>query len=137
MGVSQSSELDDRPDHGIRHVANLDEFNAALKEAEACDSLVVVDYNAEWCGPCRRIAPRFAALASEFRDTIFLNVDVDQAHEVAALYGITTIPTFHAFRAGQLVDQARGANPFAMRSIVVKNQPQPRTNQRAAAPKPQ
>ncbi len=57
-------------------IATKEEFDAALKEAGS--KLVVVDFTASWCGPCQQIAPVFKGLAQEFKDVVFLKVDVDE-----------------------------------------------------------
>ena len=63
-------------DGSLDMIATKEEFDAALKEAGS--KLVVVDFTASWCGPCQQIAPVFKGLAQEFKDVVFLKVDVDE-----------------------------------------------------------
>jgi thiol-disulfide isomerase/thioredoxin len=63
-------------DGALEMISTKEEFDAALKDAGS--KLVVVDFTASWCGPCQQIAPVFKALAQEFKDVVFLKVDVDE-----------------------------------------------------------
>ena len=86
----------------------------------ATEGLVMVDFWAEWCGPCRAIAPVLEELAeaSEGRVTL-MKVNVDESHGLAARYGIQSIPTILFFKAGTVVDRVIGAAPKAvLRDIV-------------------
>jgi len=81
---------------------------------------VVVDFWAEWCGPCRAIAPVLEEMAeaSEGRVTL-MKVNVDENPGLAARYGIRSIPTILFFKEGALVDRVVGAAPRAVLQDVV------------------
>ena len=86
----------------------------------ATEGLVMVDVWAEWCGPCRAIAPVLEELAeaSEGRVTL-MKVNVDENHGLAARYAIRSIPTIVFFKQGAVVDRVVGAAPKAvLRDIV-------------------
>ncbi|KAI8070451.1 Allergen Cop c 2 [Gongronella butleri] len=85
---------------------NLEEFNTLI----ASDKLVVIDFYATWCGPCKLISPKFEKLVDEYPDVIFAKVDVDEAADVAAEVGVRAMPTFMFFRKGAKVDEVVGAN---------------------------
>lgn len=70
---------------------------------------VVVDVYADWCGPCRALAPLLEQLAEHFADRLrFAKVNLDQEPEIAAAYGVQAVPTLLFFRDGRLVDRVVG-----------------------------
>ena len=73
---------------------------------------VLVDFWAEWCAPCRMLAPTVAAIAEHYGDAIsVVKLNVDDNPSTAQRYGIKGIPTLILFREGKMVDRLVGANP--------------------------
>lgn len=88
--------------------------NNNFAELLQSEKLVVVDFWATWCGPCRMVAPIVEEIADQFADkAIVAKVDVDEMGELAQRYRIMNIPTLMLFKQGQLVDKAIGARPKA------------------------
>jgi thioredoxin 1 len=76
------------------------------------DVPVLVDFYADWCGPCHVIAPAIEALSNEFEGKVkFVKVDVDANQEVASRYEIMSIPTIMLFENGKVEDSIIGAHP--------------------------
>ena len=73
---------------------------------------VVVDFWAEWCAPCRQIAPIVKELAGEYGDQVkIVKMDIDSNPATPGQYGVRAIPTILAFKDGQVVEQITGARP--------------------------
>ena len=76
---------------------------------------VLIDFWAEWCGPCKMIAPRVEELAKEYDGKLKVGkVDVDSNQQVSMQFGIRSIPTLLIFKQGKVVDQLVGAVPKRM-----------------------
>lgn len=83
-----------------------------FKDILATDKLVMVDFWATWCGPCRAIAPVVEELAAEYEGrAVIAKCNVDECQEVPVQYGIRNIPTLLFFKGGELVDKMVGAAP--------------------------
>ena len=94
--------------HFLRTLAD---FQSCIQE----NALVVVDFTASWCGPCRFIAPKFEEMSHEFEQVVFVKVDVDDNEETSAHMGVQAMPTFMFFKHGKKVGECRGANEAAVR----------------------
>ncbi|CAE6493451.1 MAG: thioredoxin [Candidatus Nitrosotenuis sp.] len=88
-------------------VVDLDSSN--FDHVVSSNNLVLVDFWAEWCGPCRMMHPVFTRMAKKYRHIKFARVNVDNSQDIAIRFGVQSIPTFIMFRAGQAVDRMIGA----------------------------
>ena len=86
-----------------------EEFNDTINDNE----IVLVDFWASWCGPCKQFAPTFAASSEEHPDVTYVKVDTEAQQELAAAAEIRSIPTLMAFKKGKLVFNKAGALPPA------------------------
>ena len=86
--------------------------NTSFDELLQSEKLVIVDFWATWCGPCRMLSPLLDEVEEEMADKIeVVKVNVDDADEIAMRYRIMSIPTLLFFKNGQMVDRSVGAMP--------------------------
>ena len=86
--------------------------NTSFDELLVSEKLVIVDFWATWCGPCRMLSPLLDEVEAEMADKVeVVKVNVDDADEIAMRYRIMSIPTLLFFKNGQMVDRTVGAMP--------------------------
>ncbi|KAI4858720.1 thioredoxin [Hypoxylon rubiginosum] len=86
-------------------------------------TIVVTDFYADWCGPCKMIAPTFESLSTKYSKPgriTFCKVDVDNQQPIAQSHGVSAMPTFLIFKNGSVIETIRGANPPALTAAVEK-----------------
>lgn len=101
----------------IEGLSNLDEIIE-----KSGDKLIVIDFFATWCGPCKMIAPQYEELSKEKTSVVFLKVDVDDNEEIAAKYGIQSMPTFIFIKNNEVVHQFAGASIIKLKEAIEKYQ---------------
>lgn len=92
----------------VHQVESEEDYDQQLINAGS--KLVVVDFFATWCGPCKKISPAFADLHTVFPDVVYLKVDVEIASEVSDRYKIRAMPTFLFVHDGKELDRQTGAD---------------------------
>ena len=84
-----------------------------FEEVKNSDKLVLLDFYADWCGPCRMVAPILHEIAEERPDVIVGKINVDNEEELAMQFGVYSIPTLVVMKNGSIVRQSSGARPKA------------------------
>ncbi|KAL8168294.1 hypothetical protein V2J09_009793 [Rumex salicifolius] len=102
-------------------VHSVDSWNELLQSANDSKKLMVVDFTATWCGPCRMMAPVLTDLAQKLPNVIFVKVDVDELKSVATDWAIEAMPTFMFLREGSILDKVVGAKKEELQNTVSKH----------------
>ena len=87
----------------LKHI-NSEEFRKMVENKED----FIVDFYADWCGPCKMMAPIFEECAERYNDKVFCKVNVDESGDIASEYGVMSIPMFLIFKEGQPVKKQLG-----------------------------
>ncbi|KAL8408047.1 hypothetical protein RB594_006739 [Gaeumannomyces avenae] len=98
----------------VHEIKTGDEFKATL----AGNKVVLVDFYATWCGPCRMISPKVSEWSEKFPNIHYVKVDVDTVPDVSQEYGIRAMPTFLLFKDGEKADEVVGANPPKLEALI-------------------
>ncbi|KAJ3443139.1 thioredoxin-like protein [Anaeramoeba flamelloides] len=102
----------------VIHINDENEFTNHIKNSGT--KLVVVDWYANWCGPCKMIAPVLTQFSLKYTNVVFLKVDVDKLKQLATVFGITKMPTFTFFKGGNKIHTMSGANPEKLEQKIIE-----------------
>lgn len=103
----------------MARLINSTDFPALVQD----DKLLVVDFFATWCGPCKKLSPTLDEVSEEFGDRVnIVKVNVDESEDLAMTYGIRSVPTVLFFKNGQQVDKFVGALPKSEIVSKIENQ---------------
>lgn len=94
-------------------MATLELTTENFKQVIADNDMVIVDFWASWCGPCRSFAPTFEAASEKYADVAFAKVNTEEQQELAAAFNIRSIPTLMVFREQVILYAEAGALPAA------------------------
>ena len=92
-------------------MSTIDLTSATFEQTVLDNDIVLVDFWASWCGPCRMFAPIYEAAATANPDMVFASINTEEEHSLSAAAQVTSIPTLMAFKKGQLVFRQAGALP--------------------------
>ncbi|EDR26549.1 thioredoxin, putative [Entamoeba dispar SAW760] len=98
----------------VLHINALDQLTALL----STEKVIVIDFFATWCGPCRSIGPYFEELAGQHNNIKFVKVDVDQAEEICVNYKVRSMPTFVLVKDGIEQKRFSGADRNALKQMI-------------------
>ncbi|ONK65306.1 uncharacterized protein A4U43_C07F35770 [Asparagus officinalis] len=80
--------------------------------------LMVIDFTAKWCGPCRFVGPAFEAFSAKYTDVVFLKVDVDELSEISQQWNVQAMPTFIMLKGGKETGRVVGAKKNELEKMI-------------------
>lgn len=96
---------------------NSSNFNEIIK-----NNVVLVDFFADWCGPCKMLSPIIEELSNEMSDVNFVKVNIDESNEIASSYGIMSIPTLILFKNGKMINKIVGfTSKEELKKFIIEN----------------
>lgn len=101
----------------VTEITSLKQFQDAIAQ----DGLVVVDFHATWCNPCKAVAPIVEKLSEQYSKDHFYKIDVDAVPDVSAENEISAMPTILLFKKGERIDAIIGANVEKIKTLISQN----------------
>lgn len=92
----------------VREIQSLDECQQICTEVN--DTLIVLDFTATWCGPCKRIYPLLESLSNEYSKALFFKIDIDKLSDIASHFKIEAVPSFKFIYNNKIVAEVNGAD---------------------------
>ncbi|XP_076922476.1 thioredoxin H2-like [Bidens hawaiensis] len=119
MGAQVSSQQ--RSGNGdVLSVHSLDKWNTQYQNSKTSNKLMVIDFSAAWCGPCKFIEPAVHDLAVEFSDVDFIKIDIDELPDVANDFDVKAMPTFVLVKRGKERDRMVGVKKDELHRMIEK-----------------
>jgi thioredoxin 1 len=95
---------------------NAEEYNQNINKP---DTIILVDYFATWCEPCKQISPYYEALSNAYTDLTFMKIDIDQFDDLEDIQKIRGVPNFKFFLNGTIIKEHSGGDPQILENIIV------------------
>ncbi|XP_050225582.1 thioredoxin H2-like [Mercurialis annua] len=117
--TDEQSEIDGHPAVTAFHSSN--RWQLHFNSMKESPQLMVIDFAASWCGPCKFMEPELIAMAHKYTDVSFAKIDVDELPSVSQEFGVQAMPTFVLVKRGKEVDRVVGAKKDELIKKIVKN----------------
>ncbi|RRT32387.1 hypothetical protein B296_00056884 [Ensete ventricosum] len=117
-GSDLEGEIDFRGGN-VHVITSKESWDQKILEANKDGKIVVANFSASWCGPCRMIAPLYKELSEKYPSLMFLTIDVDELMDFSSSWDIHATPTFFFLKDGQQLDKLIGANKPELEKKVI------------------
>ncbi|CAL0315144.1 unnamed protein product [Lupinus luteus] len=117
FNVDSSSELSDN----IITFNSTAEWNAHFNALEETHNLMVVDFTAKWCGPCKLMDPAIQEFSAKYTNAEFIKIDVDELMAVSKAFQVQALPTFILIKRGKVVDRVVGVRKEELQMMIEKH----------------
>ena len=118
---AEENKHDGSSPSGVQAFHSSARWQLHFNQIKDSSKLMVIDFSASWCGPCRMIEPAVDALADKFSDVEFAKIDVDELSDVAQEFSVQAMPTFVLVKKGKEVDRIVGAKKDELERKVEKD----------------
>ncbi|XP_022739294.1 thioredoxin H2 [Durio zibethinus] len=121
LGYSDSPSEDSSSSSGVLTFHSSPRWQLHFNSVKETPNLMVIDFSASWCGPCKFMEPALNDMAAKFTEVEFVKIDVDELPDVAQEFGVQAMPTFVLLKKGKEVDRVVGAQKNELEKKVAKH----------------
>ncbi|XP_062003467.1 thioredoxin H9 [Rosa rugosa] len=119
MGDDESEHTVEFTGGNLHLITTIEKWDQKLAEAKTDGKVVIANFSATWCGPCKQIAPLYRELSEQYTSLMFLVIDVDELTDFSTSWDIKATPTFFFLQDGQQIDKLVGANKPELQKKIV------------------
>ncbi|KAH8499932.1 hypothetical protein Peur_041861 [Populus x canadensis] len=110
-----------KPAAGVVDVHSVDAWRSYFEANKQNNKLLVIEFTATWCGPCRHMEQTMKDFAAKYTDVVFIRIDVDELQHVAQQFNVTTMPAFSLLKKGKIVDEVAGVKKSELENKIEKH----------------
>ncbi|XP_058739238.1 thioredoxin H2 [Vicia villosa] len=121
LGADAAATTSQSSDQSVKTFHSSARWQLHFNEIKDSPKLVVIDFSATWCGPCKMMEPIVHAFANEFTDVEFIKIDVDELSDVAREFKVQAMPTFLLLKNGKEVDKIVGAKKDELKTKIQRH----------------
>lgn len=102
----------------VYEIDSIDTLNKYIDECENNDKFLVIKAEANWCGPCKAVKPKYQEMAQKYSNEVFLTFDVDEHQDIADQFSISTMPTFIVVKGRDIIKRVEGTNLRVIQQVL-------------------
>ncbi len=120
IAMSSGGKFEEFPGNKVQSITSIDVWNDILKDSSNKGKLILIDFYAVWCPPCRSASPVYGKMSIEYDDVLFLKVDVDVMPELMREQNVRAMPTFQLYRDHKQLDHVVGFSEQKIKNMLDK-----------------